>query len=303
MGALRLTYNQREEALEKSSLFVVGALEVNGVSQKNRVRTYRYGFQGQEKDNEFKGNGNSINYKYRVHDPRLGRFLSLDPLAKDYPHNSPYAFSENRVIDGIDLEGLEFIHYKVLSKDPGSSALHVQKTGEIDHDNGVNALLYYFGIQTAPELYVLEYNGKQYMYTDKNSLLTAKISDFEILPEYGAVKGMQMVTNVAATILTPVAGAMGAQSNGVVDIVTKAMGQAQTVVNTYDANASNDKAPLPPTTTTTTTTTTGSVPILNLFDPAQLQLEGSKIDNTSTSNRVPPLIAAPKSDPVMKSKI
>jgi RHS repeat-associated protein len=72
---------------------------------------YRYGFQGQEKDDEWKGSGNSINYKYRMHDPRLGRFLSLDPLAPDYPHNSPYAFSENRVIDAVELEGLEKVHY------------------------------------------------------------------------------------------------------------------------------------------------------------------------------------------------
>ncbi len=43
-----------------------------------------------------------------MHDPRVGRFLSLDPLAPQYPHNSPYAFSENRVIDGIELEGAEF---------------------------------------------------------------------------------------------------------------------------------------------------------------------------------------------------
>lgn len=68
----------------------------------------RYGFQGQEKDDEVKGNGNSINFKYRVHDPRIGRFLSIDPLAPSYPYNSPYAFSENRVLDGIELEGLEW---------------------------------------------------------------------------------------------------------------------------------------------------------------------------------------------------
>ncbi len=70
---------------------------------------YRYGFQGQEKDDEVKGEGNSINYKYRMHDPRIGRFFAVDPLAKDYPWNSPYAFSENRVIDGVELEGLEFL--------------------------------------------------------------------------------------------------------------------------------------------------------------------------------------------------
>ena len=68
---------------------------------------YRYGFQGQVGDSEVKGEGNSVNYKYRMHDPRIGRFFAVDPLTAKYPHNSPYAFSENRVIDGIELEGLE----------------------------------------------------------------------------------------------------------------------------------------------------------------------------------------------------
>jgi RHS repeat-associated protein len=69
--------------------------------------SYRYGFQGQEKDDEIKGEGNSINFTYRMHDPRVGRFLSRDPLASSYPWNSPYSFSENRVIDMIELEGGE----------------------------------------------------------------------------------------------------------------------------------------------------------------------------------------------------
>jgi uncharacterized protein (TIGR02594 family) len=38
----------------------------------------------------------------------LGRFLSVDPLFKEYAWNSTYAFAENRVIDGIDLEGSEW---------------------------------------------------------------------------------------------------------------------------------------------------------------------------------------------------
>lgn len=69
---------------------------------------YRYGFQGQEQDNEIKGQGNSVNYKYRMHDARIGRFFAVDPLQHSYPWNSPYAFSENRLLDGIELEGLEF---------------------------------------------------------------------------------------------------------------------------------------------------------------------------------------------------
>ena len=70
--------------------------------------SYRYGFQGQEKDDEVKGEGNSLNYTFRMHDARVGRFFARDPLSYQYPWNSPYAFSENRVVDGIELEGLEF---------------------------------------------------------------------------------------------------------------------------------------------------------------------------------------------------
>ncbi len=36
-------------------------------------------------------------------------YMSTDPLAQSYPWNSPYAFSENRVIDAIELEGLESV--------------------------------------------------------------------------------------------------------------------------------------------------------------------------------------------------
>lgn len=73
--------------------------------------SYRYLFQGQEHDDEMHGaTGTSYNYEYRMHDARIGRFLSIDPLASKYPHNSPYAFSENRVIDGVELEGLEHAH-------------------------------------------------------------------------------------------------------------------------------------------------------------------------------------------------
>lgn len=91
---------------------------------------YRYGFQGQELDNEIKGEGNSINYTFRMHDPRVGRFFAPDPLEKSYPWNSTYAFSENRVIDGVELEGLEFENFMSKIKrwtGSGADALEIQK--------------------------------------------------------------------------------------------------------------------------------------------------------------------------------
>ena len=69
---------------------------------------YRYGFQGQDKEKELWG-GEASFFKYRISDNRLGRFFSVDPLSSKFPWNSSYAFSENRVIDGVELEGTEYL--------------------------------------------------------------------------------------------------------------------------------------------------------------------------------------------------
>lgn len=58
-------------------------------------------------DNELKGEGNSLNYTFRMHDPRIGRFFAVDPLTKEYPHYTPYSFSGNKVIAFAEFEGLE----------------------------------------------------------------------------------------------------------------------------------------------------------------------------------------------------
>ncbi|ACU62217.1 RHS repeat-associated core domain-containing protein [Chitinophaga pinensis] len=68
---------------------------------------YRYGFNGKENDDEVKGEGNQQDYGMRVYDPRIGKFLSVDPLSVEYPWNSTYAFAENDVIRSIDLDGAE----------------------------------------------------------------------------------------------------------------------------------------------------------------------------------------------------
>ena len=82
---------------------------------------YRYSFQGQEHDDEVKGAGNSINFEYRMHDPRIGRFFAIDPLTREYPHYTPYSFSGNKVIDCIELEGKEEYYYNLSFKDKTKS--------------------------------------------------------------------------------------------------------------------------------------------------------------------------------------
>jgi RHS repeat-associated protein len=81
---------------------------------------YRYGFNGKENDNEVKGEGNQQDYGMRIYDPRLVKFLSVDPLTKSYPFYTPYSFSGNKPIISIDLDGLEeYIVITSLHKDGG----------------------------------------------------------------------------------------------------------------------------------------------------------------------------------------
>lgn len=66
---------------------------------------YRYGYQGSERDDEVKGNGNSYTTEFRQLDPRLGRWLSLDPLAAKFPWQSPYCSMDNNPILLNDVKG------------------------------------------------------------------------------------------------------------------------------------------------------------------------------------------------------
>jgi RHS repeat-associated protein len=74
--------------------------------------SYKYGFNGKENDNEVKGEGNQQDYGMRIYDPRLGRFLSVDPIGKDYPMLTPYQFASNSPIEGIDKDGKEFLSFQ-----------------------------------------------------------------------------------------------------------------------------------------------------------------------------------------------
>ena len=67
---------------------------------------YRYGFNGKENDNEVKGEGNQQDYGMRIYDPRLGRFLSVDPLTSKFPHIAPYAAFNNNPLRFTDPTGM-----------------------------------------------------------------------------------------------------------------------------------------------------------------------------------------------------
>ena len=67
---------------------------------------YRYGYQGSEKDDEVKGDGNSYTTHFRQLDTRLGRWLSIDPMSSEFPWQSPYASMDNNPVLKNDVLGL-----------------------------------------------------------------------------------------------------------------------------------------------------------------------------------------------------
>ncbi len=94
------------EVLSQNDYYPFG-MQIPGRSYSASSLKYRYGFNGKENDSEVKGEGNQYDYGFRIYDPRIGRFLSVDPLFKGYPWYTPYQFAGNKPINAMDLDGLE----------------------------------------------------------------------------------------------------------------------------------------------------------------------------------------------------
>jgi RHS repeat-associated protein len=119
-----------------------------GISSKalNRIAENKIKFQEQELQNKEFSDGLGLEmyeFKWRMHDPQTGRFWQPDPLAHDYRYNTPYAFSENRVTDGRELEGLEYVsihHY--ADGGVGTKMFYKSTDREINQRGGTTSGLY-----------------------------------------------------------------------------------------------------------------------------------------------------------------
>lgn len=67
--------------------------------------SYRYGFNGKEKDDELKGDGNSYDFGARMYDPRMGRWFAVDKMRMKAPELSPYRFGFDNPMRYKDADG------------------------------------------------------------------------------------------------------------------------------------------------------------------------------------------------------
>jgi RHS repeat-associated protein len=80
-------------------------------------RGYRYGFNGKEKDDKGEWGSTHYDYGFRIYNPQIAKFLSVDPLAASYPWYTPYQFAGNTPIQAIDLDGLEEHFHYLMRRD------------------------------------------------------------------------------------------------------------------------------------------------------------------------------------------
>ena len=146
---------------------------------------YRFAFQGQESDKEIAGERNSYAFEYRMHDPRVGRFLSIDPLAFLFPWNSPYAFSENRVLDMVELEGLEAAPTEDKAQalpEPGET----RPDGQGGVYSGFGDEHFGAGTKNRPSNWMDDDNAApSASIPDASNSLPSTSSDFKVEPAYG----------------------------------------------------------------------------------------------------------------------
>jgi RHS repeat-associated protein len=81
------------------------------------LATYRFGFNGQEADNEVYGDKQSYTADFWQYDTRLGRRWNIDPKASEFPWISTYATFGNNPIWFVDPDGEKIVFAKGVSKE------------------------------------------------------------------------------------------------------------------------------------------------------------------------------------------
>jgi len=109
-----------------------------------------------------KGEGNQQDYGMRVYDPRVGKFLSVDPISADYPELTPYQFASNTPIQAIDLDGLEKFHYSMtLDKKTGDAILRLVEAPKY-YNEDIWFGRYKVKTKILSKRYEVDYEGKKY---------------------------------------------------------------------------------------------------------------------------------------------
>nr|WP_299181311.1 RHS repeat-associated core domain-containing protein [uncultured Chryseobacterium sp.] len=120
LGNVRLSYQKEGngvQVVDSNDYYPFGMSFIRNAEEEAYFGTGNYkNYKFQEQELQETG---FYTYKWRQYMPDVGRFFNIDPLSEKYAYQSHYNFSENRVVDARELEGLEkVLIQKALQKDP-----------------------------------------------------------------------------------------------------------------------------------------------------------------------------------------
>jgi RHS repeat-associated protein len=120
---------------------------------------YAMGFNGKMKDDEAYGDGNCYDYGFRIYNPRLGKFLSVDPLTHKFAFYSSYQYAGNKPIVAVDLDGLEDAWIHVVKDKDGTV---IKTITDVDIDDGDRQQMLQMGLALPTQGVVItsEWQGK-----------------------------------------------------------------------------------------------------------------------------------------------
>ncbi|WP_347067441.1 RHS repeat-associated core domain-containing protein [Flavobacterium sp. WV_118_3] len=163
--------------------------------------SYRYGFNGKEKDDELKGEGNSFDFGDRMYDPRTGRWFTRDPLEGKYPQWSSYSSMGNNPMFFIDADGKEpvpsylgfVMSYRLLKLRP----TQWYQTGGIYHKKSFNDAALYSTEHLRYDAYrTVRQRNAYYAWVqkeaDKKGINSQWFGAAEIVTGYRAVGGTEI---------------------------------------------------------------------------------------------------------------
>ncbi|RLJ30672.1 RHS repeat-associated protein [Chryseobacterium sp. 7] len=180
-----------------------GDLNLNGTISPN----YKYSSQGQEKQIETGWSS----YRWRNYDAAMGRFFNVDPLSEKYAYQSHYNFSENRVVDNVELEGLEGadFRFRMYMKSKGG----IQARAEEEHGKA-NSEAFMAVVKTvtpAEELYTIA-TGRDLDGNPADKTMAWKLLALNLVPE-AKVEVKAATTVLKAEAKTEAKAAAKAEAN------------------------------------------------------------------------------------------
>ncbi len=120
LGSACLELDENAAIISYEEYHPFGTTSYRNGRTETEVSLKRYKYVGKERDEET----GLYFYGARYYAAWICRFVSVDPLQREYPHYTPYQYAGNKPISYIDLDGLEEVESDKINLRQKSGSLY-----------------------------------------------------------------------------------------------------------------------------------------------------------------------------------